>query len=677
MKIFQTRLLTQLVSSFSALSLLTMGLVAFSAYTKARDALQTEVFGRLNVAVSLKEFQVSQWFEIQQQETLLLARSQIVNNALPDLDAAFPQNSASPFAAAEVPDSINILTRHFNDVLAVKPNIQSIEILRNGIVIFSTDARQQGVYKGLGNNTTYFEHDQTQVIPNIFISPLTQQPNIIFATPILDQSYGYQAVLAITLNLETIDSLVREQASLGQTGATYLVQRVGNRTIFLSGNRTVAAPPSNAFPASPVPPADRSLDIGLDVSSEGIDAAMIGINNERLYRNYNGVPVIGVYQWLDGNNVALFAELSQQEAFQPAVKLAQQIFLVGLSSAGLLVAVVYLIARQIARPVLVITKAAVALAQGSRDQRVDTNSHIIEIGTLARSFNTMAAQIKASFETLEDKVSERTAELANANAQITTLNTQLKAENLRMGAELDVARQIQQMILPKTEELDNIKGLDIAGYMEPAAEVGGDYYDVLEIDGIVTLSIGDVTGHGLESGLLMLMTQTAVRTLQEVRERDPVKFLDTLNRTIYHNVQRMNSDRNLTLAILHYAEGKLSISGQHEETLIVRANGTLERIDTMDLGLPIGLDDDISAFIDHTLVTLQPGDGVVLYTDGIPEAYNPNKKQYGMQRLCDVIRRSWQGSAEDIKRTIIDDVQAFIDHQKVFDDITLLVLKQQ
>lgn len=672
MKIFRTRLLTQLVSSFSALSLVTLSLVAFSAYTRARDALQTEVFGRLNVAVSLKEFQVNQWFEIQQQETLLLARSQIVNNALPDLDAAFLQDSTSGLTSAEVADTINTLTRHFNDVLAVKPNIQSIEILRNGIAIFSTDARQKGIYKGLGNNTTYFESDQTQVIPNIFISPLTQKPNITFATPILDQSDGYQAVLAITLNLDAIDSLVREQASLGQTGATYLIQRVGNRTIFLSGNQVTSSSASDALPAP-----SASTDVGLNVSSEGIDAAMVGVNNKRLYKNYNGVPVIGVYQWLDGNNVALFAELSQQEAFQPAVKLAQQIFIIGLGSAGILVAVVYLIARQIARPVLVITNAAVALAQGSRDQQVDDSSHIIEIGTLARSFNTMAAQIKASFETLEDRVSERTTELASANAQITTLNTQLKAENLRMGAELDVARQIQQMILPKTEELDNIKGLDIAGYMEPADEVGGDYYDVLETDGVVTLSIGDVTGHGLESGLLMLMTQTAVRTLQEMRERDPVRFLDTLNRTIYQNVQRMNSDRNLTLAILNYAEGELSISGQHEEALVVRSDGTLERIDTMDLGLPIGLDDDIAAFIDHTLVTLHPGDGVVLYTDGIPEAYNSNKKQYGMNRMCDVISRSCRGSAEEIKQAIVDDVRAFIGHQKVFDDITLLVLKQQ
>ena len=287
-------------------------------------------------------------------------------------------------------------------------------------------------------------------------------------------------------------------------------------------------------------------------------------------------------------------------------------------------------------------------------------------------------------QTLEERVMLRTEELAAANAdlacaneQISTLNEQLKVENLRMSAELDVVRDMQQMVLPNPDELKAIEGLDIAAYMAPADEVGGDYYDVLDCDGIVTLGIGDVTGHGLESGILMIMTQTAVRTLQEMRGRDPVRFLDTLNRTLYKNVQRMNTDKSLTLAILNYENNTLSISGQHEETIVVRADGEVERIDTMDLGLPIGLDDDIAAFIDRTIVRLNAGDGVVLYTDGITEARNMKKEQYGLERLCEVASGNWQYAAEEIKRAVIDDVRKHIGEQTVFDDITLLVLKQQ
>ena len=297
--------------------------------------------------------------------------------------------------------------------------------------------------------------------------------------------------------------------------------------------------------------------------------------------------------------------------------------------------------------------------------------------------NILSAQAAISIEnsrlyqTLEDKVKERTGQLAQANQEITALNERLKAENLRLSAELEVTRKLQQMILPKQEELDLIEGLEISGFMEPADEVGGDYYDVFSQNGRVKISIGDVTGHGLESGVLMLMTQTAVRTLQESNQTDPVQFLDILNRTIYSNVQRINPAKNLTLCLLDYDRGTLSVSGQHEEVIVVRAGGKVERIDTMNLGFPIGLDEEISDFIAIEQVQLNPDDVVVLYTDGITEAKDINRQQYGIDRLCEVGSRNCSLSAEEIRQAVIEDVLRHIGSQKVFDDITLVVLKQK
>jgi serine phosphatase RsbU (regulator of sigma subunit) len=281
------------------------------------------------------------------------------------------------------------------------------------------------------------------------------------------------------------------------------------------------------------------------------------------------------------------------------------------------------------------------------------------------------------YHTLEEKVADRTAKLAAANQEITKLNERLKAENLRMSAELEVTQKLQQMVLPNESELEAIEGLEIAGFMEPADEVGGDYYDVLQQDGKVKLAIGDVTGHGLESGILMIMTQTAVRSLLSAQETDPVKFLDAINRTIYGNVERMNSDKNLTLCLLDYAEGVVSLSGQHEDAIVVRADGTIELIDTMDLGFPIGLDAEIADFIAQTSVQLCPGDGIVLYTDGITEAEDIEGVQYGQERLCEVISQNWQGSAKEVRQAVVDDVRRHMGAQKVYDDITLLVLKQK
>ncbi|AFY84859.1 putative ATPase [Oscillatoria acuminata PCC 6304] len=281
------------------------------------------------------------------------------------------------------------------------------------------------------------------------------------------------------------------------------------------------------------------------------------------------------------------------------------------------------------------------------------------------------------YRTLEDKVIERTAQLAEANEEISALNELLKSDNLRMSAELDVTRQLQQKMLPRTEELQAIPGLEIAGFMEPADEIGGDYYDVLNHEGHIKIGIGDVTGHGLEAGMVMVMVQTAVRTLLVNDETDYVKFLNTINRMIHDNVKRMRTDKNLTLALLDYADGVLRISGQHEEILIVRGTGEIERLDTVDLGFPVGLELDIADFITQAEVTLNPGDGVVLYTDGIPEAENMAKEFYGMDRLCEVVSQHWQESAEAIRELVIQDVREFIGEQKVFDDITLVVMKQR
>lgn len=267
--------------------------------------------------------------------------------------------------------------------------------------------------------------------------------------------------------------------------------------------------------------------------------------------------------------------------------------------------------------------------------------------------------------------------LIGANQEVNLLNQCLKDENLRMGAELEITSRLQQMILPKTQELAKITDLDIAGFMLPANEVGGDYYDIIDHDGQVKIGIGDVTGHGLESGVLMIMVQTAVRTLLENNETDPKKFLDTLNRTIYQNVQRMNSDKNMTLCLLDYQDGKVRISGQHEEILIVRRGGLVQRVDTNDLGFPIGLEKEISDFIGYADIQLYPGDVIVLYTDGVTEAEDSNGQLYGLKRLTQVLKDNWQKSAEEIKQAIVENLYEYMGQQKLLDDITLVILKQK
>jgi serine phosphatase RsbU (regulator of sigma subunit) len=310
---------------------------------------------------------------------------------------------------------------------------------------------------------------------------------------------------------------------------------------------------------------------------------------------------------------------------------------------------------------------------------------VCEVGPRSSEiYNVLRGQLSSSLQgaLLVQKEKEYSFELAAAYEEIQSLNESLKEENVRMGAELNVARRLQEMILPKPEELQHIDNLDIVGHMQPADEVGGDYYDVLKRPDMLYVGIGDVTGHGLESGVLMMMTQTAIRTLIEHGETDPEAFLTTLNRIIYKNTKRMGVDKTLTFALIEYQQGQLKIVGQHEELLVVRHNSgqefaIVERVNTLDLGFFIGLEKDIEQWVDSIRISLEPGDGVVLYTDGVTEAENVDCEQYGITRLCDVVSRNWAQSAERVKEAILEDVMRHIGKQKVYDDITLVVLKQQ
>src|SRR6476661_3362455 len=311
-------------------------------------------------------------------------------------------------------------------------------------------------------------------------------------------------------------------------------------------------------------------------------------------------------------------------------------------------------------------------------ERVETLKIIAAQTAISIENASLYEKLEDYNRTLEQKVEDRTAELAQANAEILVLNERLEVENLRMSAELDVTRRLQQMILPQQQELESIEGLEIAAFMEPADEVGGDYYDVLNHGGKATIGIGDVTGHGLESGVLMIMAQTAIRTLLVHNETDPVKLLQTVNQTLFDNVERMNCGKSMSLSLLEYrGDNILRLSGQHEEVIVVRDCGEVERIDTMELGFPIALEPDIADFIATTEIQLNSGDVVVLYTDGITEAFDMNQKEYGIEPMIELVALHREKSAAEIKQAIIDDVRRYIGEQKVFDDITLVVIKQK
>jgi sigma-B regulation protein RsbU (phosphoserine phosphatase) len=493
------------------------------------------------------------------------------------------------------------------------------------------------------------------------------------------------AVFATDLSLGTISQFLSGTA-VGKTGQSFILERSG-----LLIATSTPDPPFRLLPDGTPEPikGDQSRNIITQSITKQLEIEFgdlsrldrpqqfdLTLNGERLLAEVAPIKDALGIDWL---TVVVIPESDFMEQINSN---ARTTILLCLLTLAIATAAGVLIARWIIHPIRQLGAASRAIALGDLSRQVKLEG-IIEIDTVGQSFNQMAHQLRESFTALEavnrdleNRVETRTAELTQANQEINLLNDRLHQENRRMGAELDVARQLQQMILPKPDELSQIPDLEIVGFMEVAAEVGGDYYDVIEQTGRVTIGIGDVTGHGLESGVLMIMAQTAVRTLIAAQERDPVKFLGAVNQVIYQNAQRMSPGKNLTLALLDYQDGQLQITGQHEEVLVVR-DGCVERIDTIDLGFPIGMIDDIDAFIGQTQIPLNSGDSVVLYTDGITEAEGDRRNLYGLERLIRVIATHSQQTASQIREAVIADVYQHIGQHPIYDDITLVVLKKK
>jgi serine phosphatase RsbU (regulator of sigma subunit) len=661
------KILNKLLVWFLLIALSPATIVTFINYHISSSSQKKEVTNNLISITESKVNQIETFIDERERNVATIARIPQVVEAIETYKNILKKSGVN---SLEYKNFDNKLRPFLTNYLEIFGYSNIFLISQDGDVVFSVKRIKDissNLYKKTYNNpelAKVFDRSKTLMqveVSNFNYYTATNEPALFIATPVLKSDIVI-GVVVLQIDNKELYKVVNDYTGLGKTGETILGSKIYGKIFFTAPTRH---DPNAAF---------KRIVNSNTKEKNLLEQAIKGIKGNNINIDYRNKETIAAWRYLPSLNGGIIVKIDTEEALASLKDQKNIVIILATATLFLVFIAAILVAQSISKPIVELTTVVKEISQGDLSQKAPITT-LDEIGQLAQSFNTMAEKLQESFANLEDKVKERTAELATANEEIITLNEKLKEENLRMGAELNIVRQMQQMILPRPEELE-IEGLDIAGYMEPAEEVGGDYYDVLYIDGVVTIGIGDVTGHGLESGILMLMTQTSVRTLKEIREADPVRFLDVLNRTIYKNVQRMNSDKSLTLGILNYVEGKLSISGQHEEAIVVRNSGHIEMIDTMDLGFPIGLDGDIADFIDQRLIELEPGDGIVLYTDGITEAEDINQKQYGIERLCHVVSKNWQSSAQEIKQAVIRDLRRFIGEQKVFDDITLLVLKQ-
>jgi len=239
-------------------------------------------------------------------------------------------------------------------------------------------------------------------------------------------------------------------------------------------------------------------------------------------------------------------------------------------------------------------------------------------------------------------------------------------DRVRVRDELQVARELQAELLPHgTIELP---GYRFAHSYRTANEVGGDYYEVLPLpDGREALMVGDATGHGMASGLVMAIANATLNTALDL-DPDPRRVIAMLNRTLCRTGTR-RTFMTVFYALLSPASGDLvSVCAGHPFPLLRRAGGRLEELGRG--GLPLGVRDDLAP--ETQAVTLGPGDLLVLYTDGLAEALDVRAEAFGYERIADLVRPG--GTPQEVHDRILAAFDAHVGEEPLLDDLTLLVM---
>ena len=313
----------------------------------------------------------------------------------------------------------------------------------------------------------------------------------------------------------------------------------------------------------------------------------------------------------------------------------------------LLFIICFRIIRKLTKPISEFSKAAMNIAKGNLQTRLpEITSH------------DEMLQLHDSFEHMQNSLSHYISEL-----QSTT------AEKERYESELYIARAIQMEMVPT--DFPQRKDLSVHALLRPAKEVGGDFYDFLIKDNLLFFAIGDVSGKGVPAALVMAITRAAFR------------FLGGLDLTLNQIVSKINStlsQRNENSMFVTLFAGCIDLkngtmhycNAGHNPIVICHANGHAEYL-RAKTNIAIGIVDSFVYESEQT--TLEPGSRIILYTDGVTEAENAKKNQFGMDNLLTIARQiPKEENSKDVVNRIIREVETFTDKADQNDDITILTI---
>lgn len=293
------------------------------------------------------------------------------------------------------------------------------------------------------------------------------------------------------------------------------------------------------------------------------------------------------------------------------------------------------------------------------------------LGVLAVANGPMGKHFRESDLTLFQSIAEQSA-FALYNAIIYGEIHEKK----RIDHDLEVARDIQRILLPA--EPPKLEGLEISGINIPARQVSGDYFDYIKVDesrlGVV---IADVSGKGIPASLIMAMCRSVLRS-HAAENISPADVLHRVNRQLFPDIKE---DMFISMAYLlldQNTDQALLARAGHDAPLLYRAaDKKVEKVNPPGMAVGIDSGEVFDRITSDFTVTLEPGDCLVLYTDGVTEAQDRNGFEYGLQKMTHLIRAYASEGAASLVRKISEDVTDFVGNNPQYDDITLIAIKKK
>ena len=362
-----------------------------------------------------------------------------------------------------------------------------------------------------------------------------------------------------------------------------------------------------------------------------------------------------------GKPVALVGvDVSMDDIMQDRANYLRSVTLImGLTVIVLVAVILFGITRVLIQPINKLTDAARSFVRDhSGEQTVDSAISKLNIRT--------GDQV----ETLCESVKQMERDINSYIAHLTAVT----AEKERIGAELNVATQIQADMLPRIfPAFPDRKEFDIYASMTPAKEVGGDFYDFFLIDDDhLGLVMADVSGKGVPAALFMVIAKTLIKNQTQTGEYSPAKVLMRVNEQLCEG-NEAELFVTVWLAILEISTGKgMAANAGHEHPALRRADGKYELVEYRHSPAVAAMEG--IRFREHEF-ELHPGDSLFVYTDGVAEATDAHNTLYGTERMLDALNRNPSAEPRDVLAAVKQSVDEFVGEAPQFDDITMLCLQ--